>query len=507
MSGNKKYTVFISSTYEDLKQERASVIETILQLSQIPIGMENFTASSTDKWELIKKVIDDSDYMVVILGMKYGSPSDDRKTSWTEREYDYATGQDIPVLVFVIRDDVPLTNEKREKDGSSAAKSLKAFKEKTGSKNTPHWRNKDELARQVSTSLSNIMRDTPRSGWVRANSFQVSGKIMKGIYPAPSASGFLELLSEFESLQRLPLVKEHPGRDEVYTDAQITANKKRCDAIKYKARAFFQKEFGIDNPIYIAFEDAAKHTSKRKFINSGVKVLREFKNYFEQDEQLSRKFLKAVSPDIRKTEKNTSASGGYKKPKQLKSYPSIRLDMVQPPPSATKEEMAGVFIPVKKGDPCPRPMVDDVAMGKKDLSDNLASPKIRPLPENELNQAITVFAENLDSDTNEISVLVMNKSVWIITDGEFELVGKTKDYVWGTSRSVQTELLWQNRYQFKGRRITFGNHLYLSIRDADLADNSGYRKWLGASVDRREIEARLIRADGFRCNDVGAPRI
>ena len=35
----KKYQVFISSTYEDLKEERKKVQDTILGMYQFPIGM------------------------------------------------------------------------------------------------------------------------------------------------------------------------------------------------------------------------------------------------------------------------------------------------------------------------------------------------------------------------------------------------------------------------------------------------------------------------------------
>ena len=41
----KKYQVFISSTYEDLKDERLGVIASLLTANCIPVGMEQFTAS------------------------------------------------------------------------------------------------------------------------------------------------------------------------------------------------------------------------------------------------------------------------------------------------------------------------------------------------------------------------------------------------------------------------------------------------------------------------------
>jgi len=40
----KRYQVFVSSTFEDLREERAEVMRVLLQLNCIPSGMELFPA-------------------------------------------------------------------------------------------------------------------------------------------------------------------------------------------------------------------------------------------------------------------------------------------------------------------------------------------------------------------------------------------------------------------------------------------------------------------------------
>ena len=52
---HQRYQIFVSSTFEDLKEERKKIIEEILNFSHIPIGMENFTASNDEQFEYIKK--------------------------------------------------------------------------------------------------------------------------------------------------------------------------------------------------------------------------------------------------------------------------------------------------------------------------------------------------------------------------------------------------------------------------------------------------------------------
>lgn len=81
----KKYQIFISSTYEDLKKERQKVIETILKLNHFPIGMEMFNAESQEQWKVIERTIKSSDYYVLIIKKRYGSISKTDKISYTEK--------------------------------------------------------------------------------------------------------------------------------------------------------------------------------------------------------------------------------------------------------------------------------------------------------------------------------------------------------------------------------------------------------------------------------------
>ena len=94
---DKKYQIFISSTYEDLISEREKIRDVILSMYQFPIGMEMFSAADEEQWEIIKETIDSSDYYVLIIGKRYGSVIDsgsDQGISYTEKEYRYAKGID-----------------------------------------------------------------------------------------------------------------------------------------------------------------------------------------------------------------------------------------------------------------------------------------------------------------------------------------------------------------------------------------------------------------------------
>lgn len=97
---NKKYQIFVSSTYEDLKEARQTVIKSILEMGHIPVGMEMFSAGDEEQWQIISRTIADCDYYVVIVAHRYGSQKDDK--SYTQLEYELATELKIPRIGLVI---------------------------------------------------------------------------------------------------------------------------------------------------------------------------------------------------------------------------------------------------------------------------------------------------------------------------------------------------------------------------------------------------------------------
>ncbi|WP_268844130.1 DUF4062 domain-containing protein [Aeromonas caviae] len=52
---NKRYQVFVSSTFADLQDERSKVIQTLMEMDCIPAGMELFPAMDEEQFEFIKK--------------------------------------------------------------------------------------------------------------------------------------------------------------------------------------------------------------------------------------------------------------------------------------------------------------------------------------------------------------------------------------------------------------------------------------------------------------------
>ena len=82
----KMYRVFVSSTYEDLKEERKIVMDALIQMDCLPVGMELFPASNDKQMTLIKKAIDSCDLYILLIAGRYGTIAPDEGISYTEKE-------------------------------------------------------------------------------------------------------------------------------------------------------------------------------------------------------------------------------------------------------------------------------------------------------------------------------------------------------------------------------------------------------------------------------------
>src|SRR6185503_5392570 len=97
---DKRYQVFVSSTYADLQHERQRVIQALMEMDCIPSGMELFPAADEEQLKFIKRVIDDCDYYLLIIGGRYGSVGADG-VSYTEQEYEYAVSRGLKVIAVI----------------------------------------------------------------------------------------------------------------------------------------------------------------------------------------------------------------------------------------------------------------------------------------------------------------------------------------------------------------------------------------------------------------------
>ncbi len=152
-----KLTIFVSSTFKDLKEERKSVFKAVLGLDCRPIGMEAFGAADSPPWEGIQKQIASADACMVILAGLYGS-TDDTGISFTEKEFDYASKLGKPVLCFLYDKIEDIPGRKLEKSSTKTWDKLRNFRERCKKKQCAFWKTPNELEAIVTRSLAKLLQ-------------------------------------------------------------------------------------------------------------------------------------------------------------------------------------------------------------------------------------------------------------------------------------------------------------------------------------------------------------
>jgi hypothetical protein len=217
---DKRYQVFVSSTYTDLKEERQLVIRAVMELDCIPAGMELFPAADEEQFEFIKRVIDDCDYYLLIVGGRYGTITE-KGVSFTEQEYDYAISLGLKVIALLHENPEEIPLGKSEKDEALREK-LQNFRDRVSKgRLVKYWKSPDDLAGKVALSLSQTIRMYPAVGWVRAN-IVANEQILNEINVLRKRdSELLEILAaqraELDQLKSPPALADLAGLDEEIT--------------------------------------------------------------------------------------------------------------------------------------------------------------------------------------------------------------------------------------------------------------------------------------------------
>lgn len=166
----KRYQVFISSTYINLREERKKIIESVLRIDCFPVGMELFPATNESQMEFIRKLIDESDFYVIILAGKYGTIPEGKEISFTEMEYEYAIKMKKPVIALLHSNPEKISVEYSE-ETPKMKKKLESFRKRLKeSRIVQFWNNQEELANYIPQSIFHVIKNYEYRlrGWTRS---------------------------------------------------------------------------------------------------------------------------------------------------------------------------------------------------------------------------------------------------------------------------------------------------------------------------------------------------
>jgi CheY-like chemotaxis protein len=151
--------IFLSSTYEDLKEHRAKAAQAIERLGQQGIRMEVFGARSDEATDVCLEEIESADAFLGIYAHRYGYVRADSAISITEREFEFAQEQRKPAFCFFVDEDYVW--QPRHIEPEPGQSKLRAFKQKV-SKSVVRdtFTTPEDLAYKVAASLGRFLITT-----------------------------------------------------------------------------------------------------------------------------------------------------------------------------------------------------------------------------------------------------------------------------------------------------------------------------------------------------------
>ncbi|NJL18270.1 MAG: DUF4062 domain-containing protein [Nitrospira sp.] len=117
-SSNKPYKAFVSSTFIDLKDHRAHVINSLRNAGFFVDPMENWAADSDEPKKFSQDRLDGCDLCVLLVAFRRGYVPEGEALSITQMEYEAVLKYGVDVLVFQLDDNAKWWSkyDDREKD-------------------------------------------------------------------------------------------------------------------------------------------------------------------------------------------------------------------------------------------------------------------------------------------------------------------------------------------------------------------------------------------------------
>ncbi len=186
------FTVFLSSTFVDLAEHRKKVIEGLQRLETCIYAMEYFCASTDSSRTQCLRKVHSSDLYVGIIGLRYGSIDPETGLSYTEEEYNEASKNNIPMLLFIIDESKETSIRPADIDYENIDK-LRQFKNRVKQSHAvDFFVSPADLAMKVATAIMKHINDNK----TLAETLKINHEIQEAIKPTSELTAH-QLLRRF----------------------------------------------------------------------------------------------------------------------------------------------------------------------------------------------------------------------------------------------------------------------------------------------------------------------
>lgn len=281
----KRYQVFISSTFQDLQGARQEVSQALLRADCFPAGMELFPAADEEQFEFIKTVIDQSDYYILISAGRYGSIHPETGLSYTEMEYDYAVETGKPVIRLLHKDPFRKLSGEEIEETDEGKKKLRAFQSKLRAASLVNfWEEANELGQLVVFGLMDAQKRKPAVGWLRADTisdkseneiFKLRAKVtaLQRKASSPTVPTLLEINLPLVDacLEKFQLIEENLGIQAIWLSLEngFLQHESRGES---ELAEYLTIDFSIDNDVAHLIVDALVLESVLQVSGTWVKL-------------------------------------------------------------------------------------------------------------------------------------------------------------------------------------------------------------------------------------------
>jgi transcriptional regulator with XRE-family HTH domain len=198
---SRQLRAFISSAALDLPEHRGTVIDACLRAGVMPVALERIAANNADQPIASLDVVRNVDLFILLLGHRYGIAPRGYQASLAELEYKQAVKLGLPVLVFSMSSDHPVTTEMIEYDAAARQKLISLKARASTGRIRGEFRSAEDLRDLVLHALSEVQR-APQTDSPISHSTNPIPKA-PALYAEPDFIGAHEFVGRDAELQSL----------------------------------------------------------------------------------------------------------------------------------------------------------------------------------------------------------------------------------------------------------------------------------------------------------------